>query len=364
MEPMGMLPIVTGERLAGVITQTDLAPLLKNLDPADREREMQRPVVEFASRPAALLRAEMSIEAVSAVFAETRSAMLPVLDQNDYYLGVVAAADLLAPELPAPRPVRIGGMATPFGVYLTDGTNQAGAGNGALMATGMMMSFMWIMALNLIGLALYGIGLLIHRPLALMPLLNDDTPIDNPWLGLGSVLISQMGLFLFMSIMRMTRLAGYHAAEHQTVHAIERFEPLTPGVVQRMPRAHPRCGTNLMAAVVSFMSLREAMRYVPMLGGGVEIIAAVATLFIWRPFGVFLQERFTTKPANEREITSGIAAGTSLLARFVETAPSRPSVLRRVWCSGMLQVLIGSIPLSVLYFAICYWTNWRMVFHL
>jgi hypothetical protein len=149
---------------------------------------------------------------------------------------------------------------------------------------------------------------------------------------------------VFLLLMRLTRLAGYHAAEHQTVHAIERFEPLMPAVVRRMPRAHPRCGTNLMAAVLVFMSVRQALGYLPSLSGLVEVMAAVATLFAWRPVGTLLQERFTTKPAGERELESGIAAGNDLLARYLEEAPARPSLMRRIWCSGMVQVMLGSLP--------------------
>jgi len=122
---------------------------------------------------------------------------------------------------------------------------------------------------------------------------------------------------------------------------------LTPGVVARMPRAHPRCGTNLMAAVLVFNSIRQALTYFPALGGqdAVMIMAGVATLFVWRPVGTFLQERFTTKPADSRELASGIAAGQALLARYLEEAPVRPSLLRRIWCSGMLQVMLGSLPI-------------------
>jgi hypothetical protein len=77
-------------------------------------------------------------------------------------------------------------------------------------------------------------------------------------------------------------------------------------------------------------------------------MAAAATLFVWRPVGTFLQERFTTKPADRREIDSGIAAGNDLLERYLEAAPARPSLPRRIWCSGMLQVMLGSIPCLVL----------------
>ena len=346
-EPIGMLPVTANGQLVGILAQRDLVPVLGCTDPAVRSSEMQRPVADFMHAPAAALRARMSLSEAAVVFAESGQTMLPVLDDRDYYLGAVAAHDLLVPELPAPRPARIGGMATPFGVYLTDGTVQAGVGNLALMSSGLMMTMLWLLADGALTGVFQALSWILKRPIPALLLFGDDVPIHNPWLGLAAVGEKLLLFVVFMILMRLTRLAGYHAAEHQTVHAIERFEVLSPSVVARMPRAHPRCGTNLMAAVLVFTTVMGALAYVPALSGMETslIMAAAATLFAWRPVGTFLQERFTTKPADEREIASGIAAGQTLLARYLEEAPVRPSLARRIWCSGMLQVMLGSIPI-------------------
>jgi len=340
-----MLPVTTLGELHGVLAQADLMPILRNGDPAVREAELQRPVAELMRQPVAILRSSMSLEEAGCVFAESGQSMLPVLDDRDYYLGAVSANDLLVPELPAPRPARIGGMATPFGVYLTDGTVQAGVGNYALIATGVMMSILMGLAYGAIWCLTNLVERLVHHSVDITLIMADDHPVvnHNPWLGLASIGASLLLYGLFMGFMRLTRLAGYHAAEHQTVHAIERFELLTAGIVSRMPRAHPRCGTNLMAAVLVFMTLQQALRYIPELGGVTEapILSAIATLFLWRPIGTFLQERFTTRPADERELESGIAAGNALLVKYLEERPIRPSLARRIWCSGMLQVMMG-----------------------
>jgi hypothetical protein len=311
--------------------------------------------------PAAYLRSDMTLAEVGRIFADSEQLMLPVLDEQNYYLGVVAANDLLVPELPAPRPARIGGMATPFGVYLTDGTVQAGVGNFALISSGMMMGVLMLFAYGIMECGLLLASQLTHRPLSLLLLLNDDLPIRNPWLGLASIGVSALVFVVFILLMRATRLAGYHAAEHQTVHAIERCEMLTPGIVRRMPRVHPRCGTNLLAAVSIFFMLQQALGYIPALNGMVEIVAAVVTLFVWRPVGSFLQERFTTKPADDRELASGIAAGEALLAQFLEQKPVHPTLARRIWCSGMIQVLIGSLPFMALPY--CFDSVWHFLTH-
>ena len=344
-EPMGMLAVTSHGRLFGIIAQTDVLPILRVADRAGREAEMLRPVAEFMRPAVAVLRADMDLKAAGRIFAESGQTMLPVLDDRDCYLGSVSSNDLLAPDLPAPRPARIGGMATPFGVYLSDGTVQAGVSNWALMASGAMMTMLYLVSMG----ALDGIFRLISwaagRPIPFFVTLADDVPSTKPWVGLATIGGSLLMFVVFMVLMRFTRLAGYHAAEHQTVHALERFEPLVPEVVRRMPRAHPRCGTNLMAALIVFWYVRQALEYVPLFAGMVEFMAAAAALFVWRPFGTFLQERFTTRPANPRELASGIAAGNQLMARYLESAPVRPSLGRRIWCSGMLQVMLGSAPL-------------------
>lgn len=348
-EPMGMLPVVRQGVLCGILAQTDLLPLLNESDERAREIEMESPVSEWMRPPGVTLRANMSLGEVEKVFAGTEQSMLPVLDEHDYYLGVVAANDLLVPELPAPRPARIGGMATPFGVYLTDGTVQAGVGNLALVSSGLMMGLLMALSAGILRCVLYLISQATHRPVDLVLLFSDDVPPHNPWIGLASIGVAISAFVIFILLMRATPLAGYHAAEHQTVHAIERCEVLTPGIVRRMPRVHPRCGTNLMAAVLVFFALRQALGYVPALNGLVEVMAGVVTLFVWRPVGSFLQDRFTTKPAGERELASGIAAGDALLAQYLEAPPARPTLARRIWCSGMIQVTIGSLPFMLSY---------------
>ena len=347
-EPMGMLPVTAQGRLCGVLAQSDILPILQKSGPASREIEMERPVADFMRPSAAALNSRMDIEEAGRVFAESGQTMLPVLDERDYYLGVVSANDLLVPELPAPRPSRVGGMATPFGVYLTDGTVQAGVGNLALVASGVMMVVLWMLAFGSMKILFQALSWVAQRPVPLLIALWDDVPTHSPWLGLASIGESILMFVVFMLLMRLTRLAGYHAAEHQTVHAIERCELLVPGVVRRMPRAHPRCGTNLLAAALIFWNVKQALDYVPPLNGMVEIVAGLAALFVWRPVGTFLQERYTTKPADDREIASGIAAGDALLSRYLAEAPVRPSLSRRIWCSGMLQILCGSVPSAML----------------
>lgn len=46
------------------------------------------------------------------------------------------------------------------------------------------------------------------------------------------------------------RVFMYHGAEHMTVHAQERGEPLEVAMVRKYPTAHPRCGTAFLLVVM------------------------------------------------------------------------------------------------------------------
>ena len=51
------------------------------------------------------------------------------------------------------------------------------------------------------------------------------------------------------------RVFMYHGAEHMTVHAQERGDPLEIEFIRRYPKAHPRCGTAFLLIVVIVATL-------------------------------------------------------------------------------------------------------------
>jgi hypothetical protein len=214
-------------------------------------------------------------------------------------------------------------MATPFGVYLTNGTVSGGASHLAVVATGAVLFLLLFLA----NLATMGVHTLI-RPL-------DWSPQLQAWV------LGATALILFLVGIRAIPLSGTHAAEHMVVHAIERGEPLVPEVVRRMPRVHPRCGTNIAAGASLFLGLAtsdwiadQQLRL---------LLAALVTLAFWRPLGATIQFFVTTKPPTDRQILDGIRAGEQLLRRIMD-APVGPSpVFVRVMNSGLIQIMLGSM---------------------
>jgi len=87
-------------------------------------------------------------------------------------------------------------------------------------------------------------------------------------------------LMLISRMAEIRRVFMYHGAEHMTVHAQERGEPLSPAVVRKYPTAHPRCGTAfllvvMVVAVLAFAFVgREPLWW--LLASRVVLIPAIA----------------------------------------------------------------------------------------
>ena len=67
--------------------------------------------------------------------------------------------------------------------------------------------------------------------------------------------VIRLGLFLgylvLISQMRdIRRVFMYHGAEHMTIHAQERGDPLDVASIRKYPTAHPRCGTAFLLVVM------------------------------------------------------------------------------------------------------------------
>lgn len=327
-------------RFAGVVAQGDLAPMLARGALSDAPLQ---PVGAWARRPERLGRAAMSLDEVRAALAESGEPALVILDDRDRYLGTVSVADLLAPSPVPPRPASVGGMATPWGVYLSGGGVRGGVGQTALLASGVVLGLLLGGAHAAAGLVAIGVQRATGWPL--FTVWNSARPSgEGLGPGLAWMLAQAMALPVFLLALRLCPLTGYHAAEHQAVHAMERGEPLEPGVVRRMPRIHPRCGTNLIAGVLVFAAVMQSVMLLH--GVGLDaadgaLLGAVAAAFTWRRLGALLQQYFTTRPATDRQIESGVAAAREVQSRYLSAVPTRAALPGRLWLMGLPQTMLG-----------------------
>ncbi len=302
------IPIVEGGKLVGVVSEASLAFALSE------SRELSEPCTVASVNVPQLGPQATGAEALRLLTNGGLSALL-IVDEAGHVAGVVGPSDLIPQPRRTPTPPLIGGMATPFGVYLTTGSVQGGAGAYALMASGALLSCLFLGADQAVTFAI------------------EAWPKLSPYTGL-------LFAALFLLSIRVIPLSGTHAAEHMVVHAIERGEQLIPSVVRRMPRVHPRCGTNLAVAGSLFMGLVS----LPWSDDfELRMIAAfVATYLLYRPLGSMVQLFITTKPPTEKQLSNGIQAGTQLLERYALRRGPVASPWQRILNSGMLHVMAGS----------------------
>lgn len=326
--PGWQLPVVEEGRLVGIVTDVALArTLAAGASWKEPVRSIMLPAldtIEPQATGADALR-RLSDLGLSHLF---------VVNAEGYYFGAIGVSDLM--ELPAepPRPQLVGGMATPFGVYLTNGDLRAGASGFALVCTGFLLFALFVLS-DYLGLAVS----------SLLPRFA-DTPAGEFWLR------NAMPLVAFLVSFRQLPMAGIHAAEHMAVHAIERGEPLELDVVKRMPRIHPRCGTNIATGVSLFVGVHQ-VHWIPSEELRVTV-AAIVALFFWRSLGSLVQKYVTTRPPTDRQVMMGIRSAQELLEKYAVQRGPAPSPGHRIVASGMLHAMAGSLLAGAIYGAIEY----------
>ncbi|MCS7273186.1 MAG: DUF1385 domain-containing protein [Fimbriimonadales bacterium] len=333
----GVLPIVELGTPVGVLTEARLREAVQ------QGANWMEPVTAWMDEAFLRIPIDAPIEEAIETLAYTNQPAIGV-DPWGRYVGVVSLAGLVARPLTLPQVGTIGGMATPLGVYLTNGMVSAGAGTIGLMLTGALL-FALFLAAN--WLVVGGMWWAQHQ--FGIPLYSYyNSPFAGQWFLFSDVmgLVLRSSVFVvFLVLIRLLPIAGTHAAEHMVVHAIERGEPLTLEVVRRMPRVHPRCGTNLVAGIALFLGLAKVFQF------GVSdedardfalLMALLFTLILWRPFGGFLQWVATTKPPTERQLLNAIRVGEELLRKARPYSGATPSLGLRLLNSGLVQILIGA----------------------
>ena len=253
---------------------------------------------------------------------------LVVVDDRGWPLGVLTASRLFGTLAEDNRPRLVGGMATPFGVYLTNGTVSGGVSKWALTATGGMM-FLFL-----------AVGLVIAKAVQLSVPASVGQSV---WFDAAS---NMFVLLVFALGLRVSGLTGFHGAEHKTVNAIEQGEPLTLDSIQRMSRIHPRCGTNIAVAASLFFALFSIPWVPDMQVRG--LLAGLVTFFTWRPLGSMAQKFVTTTAPNRRQLQRGLDAADDLVRNYQTSSDHRSSILKSIWNSGLIQIMAGSFAMHLL----------------
>ncbi len=234
---------------------------------------------------------------------------------------------------PQPPP-RISGTAMPTGVHLSDGWSRTSS-NTELVLTGMAIMALGAVSAVISYLIVWILDGFTAAPLTalMLGIFIGPAPAEYAY---WEALVNLIMFGTFLVVLRISPLSGYHAAEHMTVTAIERFGRVDPEIVAQMPRAHPRCGTTLLAG------------FLPALLVGVPLwsvhpeLSALIVIAGWlgrEKVGWVLQQYLTTKKPTRRQLEAGIRAGQRILAQRAHRRPTSPAY--RIWQRGFPQMIAG-----------------------
>lgn len=332
------LPVVNSGRVIGMISERSILDALAVADPfvaADQ------PVVGIMTDHFPTVNPYMMLSQASEMLEEMDVQVLPVVNEYGMFLGIVSRTDVIGALCQTMRPPSIGGLATPLGVFLTTGNHRAGAGDFGLFLTGVSLGMFRYIAAAIITAIAWAVQRVTSFDLFAM--LNSPATGKLFWMDYVAGAMALLALGLFGLLLRLSPLAGYHAAEHQVVNAIENGEPLKPECVASMPRVHPRCGTNILISVVVFLMVAHAFSY-----DTAVLITIFVLIFAWKTIGGYFQYYVTTKTPSAKQLASGIKAGNGILTQYRENPACQAVGVQRIWNMGMLQVMAGMLATMAL----------------
>jgi hypothetical protein len=330
-----ILPVVDEGFPVGVVTEASL------LDAQTAGYDLEADVAVALGEVLTLSAATTGADALRQLADNPGNEGALVVDGQGRLMGLLFPSDLFPKPALRLRPPMIGGMATPFGVFLSAGSVTAGPPWWALASSGALLVTLITIARIIVVLSL---------PLLASFHFSKDVLASIQDFG---------SLALFGVLLHAVPLAGIHAAEHMVVHAVEREEPLTPEVVARMPRVHPRCGTNL-AVGVFLLTLATVDWGLPADLVQFQLLGGIAiTLLFWRRVGGLAQLWITTRRPNREQIEMGIKSANELLDRYAQAPVERPTFLQRLWNSGIVYTALGGMLTGWTYALLFWFTNHR-----
>ena len=331
------LPVIDVKgKIIGIVSEFDLAKVLPEWSLEEESYRYKVKVGDIMTRDVWAETSETNIKELLSNVHQMHTRVIPIVEKDDKYTGkCITRTALISFLTRMVKPRSIGGLATPIGVYMTDGKHQAGSGNQGLVLTGLALG-----------------GIMIGVQLVTGYLFNS---IKIPYL---LVVFVQFALFLIA--LRLTPLVRVHAAEHQTIHAIEKGLPLSKETVKMQPRAHKRCGTNIMVLLVGiqlvlilsveFMRISPAFQFIFLIAGFLVVFSK------WRQVGMWLQQNLTTADPSDKQIEDGISTGEELLKKHKEDTSPRPSgFFQKVWNMGIVQILLSFLFILWVFDTILYY---------
>lgn len=328
------LPVIDiNGKIAGIVSEYDLSKVAQKFS-LPKESYMNKILVKDIMTTKVWSELEnTNIKELFQKIDKMHTRVIPIVDKNSRYTEkCITRTKLINYLTRLIKPSVIAGMATPIGVYLSDGIHQAGAKNAGLFLNGA------VFAVFVFGIRFFSFYLMS----------NYFVPV---------FIAGSIEILTFLALIKVTPFSRIHGAEHKVINTIEKGLPLTIETVKAQTRIHKRCGSNLVVfifgilGVIFLTGLLIPKEYLFLK----FIFSFFGFLFIisyWKNIGAWFQKIFTTSEPNEKQIKNGIKAGKSLLEIHKEDKKNvNPSFIQKVINGGILQTITSFlITLSLLEF--------------
>ncbi len=332
------LPVIDLQgKITGIVSEYDLAQIVPELSLDEKGYQTDIKVSDIMTRRVWVENKNSNISELFNKIHNMHARVIPIIGSDGAYTGNVITRTLIITYLTRLiKPNSLGGLATPLGVYITDGMHQAGPGNFGLFLTGVIIGGILVIVEHLSSL--------------IIKLYNID--ITNPTI-IPLIFIAQLASFIL--ILRLTPLVKIHAAEHQTINAIEKGLPLTLKTVKMQPKEHKRCGTNLMVLFIGIQLIMLVfIGYIKNLSSIFQFVFLFSSfMFVfsnWKKWGMLVQKYLTTVKPPDSYIYNGIKAGEEILHKHKDDlGTASPSIFRKIWCMSIIQIIAGFIFIQWLF---------------
>jgi predicted transcriptional regulator len=326
------LPVVNLQgKVTGIVSEHDLARITPEMSSMQDGYLCSKKVTDIMTKQVWTENKKIDIKNLLDKIPDMHARVVPIVDDNNYYTGSsISRSSIISYLTKQIKPDSLGGLATPLGVYITDGRHQAGVGNFGLFLTGVSIGAM-IFAVERGYQAFFSYFKINYLASGIYPI----------------AFIAEILTFMF--ILRFTPLAKIHAAEHQTINAIEKGVPLKLESVKLQAKEHVRCGTNLMVLIIG---IQVVILFNSAYLSGVAPIFQFIFLFWafiyvfseWKKWGMLLQKYFTTVNPPDKYILNAIKAGEEVLDKYKKDFSAKPPpVYRKIWNSAIIQIVSGFI---------------------
>jgi len=312
------LPVIDKEGLiVGIVSEFDLAKVAKQLSFEKDSYQTKLTVENIMTKDVWVEKEGADISHLFDKLEYMHAKFLPIVDDGGFYTGkCVTRKKLISFLTKKIKPRTISGVATPIGVYLSDGLHQVGAKNLGLMLNGAVFASFFFVAEFL------------------------TAGIQNVFFA------AILKLLMFLIFFKITPLSQIHASEHKVINAIEKGLPLDVATVQRQSRIHIRCGTNLLVLFLGiacvFYITNILIPKIWLLRFMISFLLLIGLFSYWKQIGEKIQLFFTTREPTDKQVEKAIKVGENLLqASKNEPEDKNINFLTLVYTSGTLQIIIS-----------------------